>query len=217
MPRLIVFAKEPRPGSVKTRLARSVGEQVAADLYEAFLSDTLANCEEACRAAGAGLCISFSPARAAGYFGELAPRALLLPQPEGDLGTRLGAAVETVLGLGSNGAVLVGSDLPQLEPRDLEHALRTVSEGRAALGPSRDGGYWLLGLPRSAPSVFEGVEWSTERVLAQTRERLEGEGLDVVDLPTHFDVDDGGDLEHLRAVLANLPTERCPHTRAALG
>lgn len=216
MPHLIVLAKEPRPGTVKTRLARSVGDGVAARLYEAFLADTLSACEEACRIAGARLCISFSPASAADYFGELAPHAVLLPQPDGDLGARLGAAAETVLGLGAQGVVLVGSDLPYLDSADLVHALRTVSEGRAIVGPSMDGGYWLLGLPRAAPAVFEGIEWSSEHVLGQTLERLEDEDFELVQLATHFDVDDETDIERLRALLGELPLERCPRTRAAL-
>ena len=216
MRRLIVFAKQPRPGSVKTRLARSVGDAAAAQLYEAFLGDTLEVCRAACRSADTGLCVSYSPASAADYFGGLAPDAVLLPQGEGDLGARLAAAVDTAFGLGSEGVVVVGSDLPHLEQEDLARALRAVDMGRAALGPSRDGGFWLLALPRPAPQVFAGVDWSTERVLSQTLDRLEREEFEVMRLATRFDVDEAKDLARLRALLEKLPPERCPRTREAL-
>lgn len=209
---LILIGKRPDSGAVKTRLARSVGDAAATRLYGAFLGDTL----EVCRGADARLCISYTPASAAAYFSELAPEAVLLPQPDGDLGVRLAAAVETVFSLGAEGVVLVGSDLPQLELADLERALRAVRMGRAALGPSRDGGYWLLGLPRSVPAVFEGLDWSTDRVLGQTLDRLERAELEVVRLATRFDVDVGRDLERLRLLLEKLPPERCRRTREAL-
>lgn len=209
---LIVFAKEPRPGAVKTRLGRALGDEAAAKLYAAFLDDTLA----VCRTVDAELCVSYTPASAAGWFGALAPDAVLMPQPEGDLGTRLNAAVESAFLIGATGVVVVGSDLPQLETADLERALRAVEMNRAAVGPTRDGGYWLLGLPRPAPEVFSGVDWSTQRVLGQTLDRLAAEEFEVMRLTTRFDVDDAADLERLKAMLEKLPPERCPATRVAL-
>jgi len=216
VPHLIVLAKEPRPGLVKTRLAKGLGDLVAARLFEAFLLDTLEVCRAACRASGASLCVSYSPASAADYFQELAPDALLMPQPDGDLGARLAAAVEFVWDRGADGAVLVGSDLPHLEQADLQLALDALASAGAVLGPSCDGGYWLLGLSRPAPGVFEAIDWSTARVLEQTRERLEREGFEVVELPTLFDIDDAADLERLRAVLEHASPERCPRTRSVL-
>ena len=212
MQRLIVFAKQPRPGAVKTRLGRDLGDEAAAALYAAFLDDTLS----VCRAVDVGLCVSYSPPSAADWFGALAPDAVLMPQPDGDLGARMNAAVESAFRIGATGVLLVGSDLPQLEVADIERAMRAVDMGRAAVGPTRDGGYWLLGLPRPAPLVLRGVDWSTSLVLGQTLDRLAAEELDVVRLTTRFDIDDSADLERLRAMLEQLPPERCPATRAAL-
>lgn len=212
MQRLIVFAKEPRPGAVKTRLARTLGDEPAARLYDAFLHDTL----DVCRAADLGLCVAFTPTHATAWFGELAPDAVLMPQPEGDLGERLEAAVEAGFRLGSEGVLVTGSDLPHMEPADLERARRAVSMGRAALGPTSDGGFWLVGLPRAVPGLFDRIPWSTERVLGRMLDHLEREGLEIVRLSTTFDIDVAADLERLRAHLAALPPERCPHTRAAL-
>jgi len=206
---LILFAKEPAEGEVKTRLAREIGAVRATSLYDALLRDSV----ERFRGAGARLALSFSPAKAAGFFGELAPDALLLVQPEGDLGARMASAFERAFDLGFERVAVVGTDAPHVDPDWIEGAFERLREVPLALGPTADGGYWLVGLSRPAPELFEGVRWGTRHVLDETRRRAEHLTLDLAELQETFDVDRPEDLAPLRELLERTPSA-CPLTRA---
>jgi rSAM/selenodomain-associated transferase 1 len=212
---VLLMAKAPRPGLSKTRLARGAGMTAAraSQLAEAFLRDTLRTLR-ALR--GARLVVCYAPADAVEELRVLAPGARLVPQPETDLGGRLTHAFALAFAEGARRVLALGADAPQLAPELLERAFAALDERELVLGPSLDGGYYLIGLREPRPALFEGVEWSTPRVRAQTLARARAGGLRVHELEPHFDVDEPADLEKLRAFIARHGAGRCPHTARAL-
>ncbi len=207
-----MLAKAPRPGLAKTRLARGGGLSLeqAAGFARAFLVDTLATCA---RAGAERVVVAYSPAEARSEFEALAPLVELRPQVEGDLGARIGAAFEEGFAGGAARVVAIGSDTPHLGVDRVSAAFERLQRAEVVLGPTRDGGYYLVGLRGPRPELFEGVEWSTERVRSQTlaaarRLRLRVELLDELE-----DIDGAAELERLRLELSAAPS-RCPATSA---
>lgn len=207
---LIVMAKQPTRGQVKTRLAATIGETAAAQLYEAFLRDTLGLCP-----AETELLLSFTPAEARCYFGDLAPGAALFAQPDGDLGVRLRRSFDEAFRLGCDSAVVIGSDSPHLPAIVLHQAFDTVEEHGGCIGPSEDGGYYILGLSRPEPALFDAIAWSTAAVFEQTMERAEEAGVHLACLSPCFDIDTLEDLLRLDEMLPGLD-EGLMYTRQAL-
>ncbi|MEI2771716.1 MAG: TIGR04282 family arsenosugar biosynthesis glycosyltransferase [Candidatus Competibacter sp.] len=195
--RLLIFAKAPIPGRVKTRLAGRLGTRGAARLYRQLLCRTLA------LARAARLCpveLWCAPDARHGFFvacrREYGVR--LRRQCAGDLGKRMSHAFNRTST--ENGyAVLIGSDCASVGTTELRAALDQLATGRdAVLGPAADGGYVLVGLRRPCPSLFRGIAWSTPAVLAATRRRLRQAGLYWAELPVGWDVDTPADLRRLR-------------------
>ncbi len=184
---LIIFARAPRLGTVKRRLARGIGDRAALRLYRAGL-------EALCRAVGRDrrwrTLLSATPDGARARW----PRGMaVVPQGQGSLGARLDAATRP-----HRRVVVVGSDVPGLRGPDVAAAFRAVRAGRAAFGPAEDGGYWLVGLPPRRPGKpFAGVRWSTEHALADTLRNFRGRP--VAMLRRLRDLDTAEDLEALRA------------------
>ena len=199
---LILFARAPVPGSVKTRLAAVLAPEGAARLYRAFL-------EDAARVyAGpewtAVLYADPNPheTRLAAIFGEPWRRET---QEPGDLGFRLAAAFEAERSLGASAVLAVGSDHPALPRRSLEQLFDSVERGDdVALIPAQDGGYCAIALgPRAATAVmFRDIPWSSEETLAVTVARARIEGLQAALLPSAYDVDRPEDLQTLARDLA---------------
>ena len=187
--RIVLFAREPVAGKVKTRLIPTLGAEGARDLYLQLLRRQIAVLaqEPPCPAE---LWVEGDPAHPAfaGFPGALRR------QRGADLGERMRRAADDVLA--RHGAVvIIGSDCPQLDRDYLCAALTALAQGEdAVLGPAHDGGYVLIGLRRRAPAVFAGVEWGSSRVLEQTLARLRGEGLRHRLLDTLADVDRPEDL-----------------------
>ena len=198
---MIVLAKEPVPGQVKTRLTPPYTPEQAASLAAAALHDTLAAVR---RAPGVRpvLCL-------AGHDAPAHPRcadcrtAPVVAQRAGDLGVRIAAAFADVAGDGP--AVLVGMDTPQVRPAQLAAAAAALRTADAVLGPADDGGWWLLGLRRPRAGLFDGVPMSTARAGAEQLQRLTDSGLRVVAAPRLRDVDTAADA---RAVAALAPRTR---------
>ena len=211
--RLVLFAKVPEFGRAKTRLARDVGEGAARDLAEAFVLDTLST---SARVEGVQVAVAYSPTTGEDWFRARAPGALLVQQPETDFGSRMCRAMDAMFEDGAKRCVMIGMDTPQLEPARIESAFEALKESDVCLGPSEDGGYYLIGLRAPAPQLFEGVAWSTASVLAETRSRAAESGLSVHQLDSEFDIDEAADLERLTAVLAARPGVGAA-TRDALG
>jgi hypothetical protein len=197
---LIVFAKAPRPGEVKTRLIPVLGAAGAARLHERLVDRALATAA----AAGLGaveLCGDpasdpFLAARAAAH------GAALAEQGPGDLGARMHRAFQRAL-TGAPAAILIGTDCPALTAEYLRDAGDALAAGLdAVLGPAADGGYVLIGLRRVHPSLFERIRWGGPDVLQDTRTRLGALGWRWRELGTLWDVDRPEDLERLARAIA---------------
>jgi glycosyltransferase A (GT-A) superfamily protein (DUF2064 family) len=140
-----------------------------------------------------------------------------LPIACDDIGDGLNQALERVLAAGHSPAMAFHSDGPTVPAAYLEQAIARLQEADVVLGPSEDGGYYLIGLKQARPELFRDIEWSTERVTAQTLARIHTLGLNGALLPSWYDVDRPADLDRLRVELATLPAEVAPHTRRFLG
>jgi len=190
---LIVFARAPEPGRVKTRLAPLLGERGAALLHARLVEQSL----RTANAAGfVRVLVYCAPSAKRDFFRRLQERygVRLHSQGRGDLGERMYRALRR-----HPGAVLIGSDVPALRPADLRAAARALAEGAdAVVAPAQDGGYALIGLRRAARGVFAGVDWGGSRVLAQTRARLRALGWRWTELRTVWDVDRPGDVARLK-------------------
>ena len=181
-PRLAIFARAPRRGQVKTRLARDVGEDAAFAAYQELLAATLNEL-----APGRG---RFAPEiwveGDAPEVDEWRQRFPVIRQPNGDLGARMAAAFDQGV------RVLVGCDIPALTAGHVDAALGLLAEADVVLAPTEDGGYCLIAMNAPQARLFEAIPWGTERVLADT---LAAAGALVVRLlPALWDVDDGTDL-----------------------
>jgi uncharacterized protein len=189
--RVIVFAKAPVAGHVKTRLARSVGGARALELYRWLGATVIAQLRDP----RWELWVAFTPSAERGHVEAwLGPADRWTPQPDGDLGERLAAAVSAAFAAGDGPVLLVGTDCLALTAERVAEALSALATHDAALGPARDGGYYLLGMTR-ALAVFDGVAWSTSAVAEHTRARLREAGATWVELQTEVDVDEAADLD----------------------
>lgn len=192
---LIIFAKAPLPGYAKTRLARVLGNAAAARLASRMLDHTLACAAEA----GIGpieLCCTPDTAhpqfqRAVGQFG-----VSLTGQGGGDLGERMHRALARSLERYSR-AILIGTDAPGLCAGTLRAAAHALRKQSSVFAPASDGGYALVGLSRPAPQLFDGIAWSTARVMSQTRERIGRLAMSSLELAAVHDVDEPEDLVHI--------------------
>jgi hypothetical protein len=193
--RILIFAKSPEPGRVKTRLVPALGPQGAADLQSHLLAETVARLAAA-PLAQVELWCDPHPERAP--FLELADRyGLALRRQRGaDLGERMLVAASEALGR-SSAAVLVGTDCPPLDAAYLGRALKKLDGRDAVLGPAEDGGYVLLGLKRAAGELFRDIPWGTDRVAEITRARMMALSWGWAELPELWDVDRPEDLKRL--------------------
>jgi uncharacterized protein len=198
---LTVMAKAPIAGQVKTRLSPPLTAEQAAGLHACFLRDTVGSLADASAATGARWVISYTPAgEEAAFRGILPPGALLLPQRGNEFGDRLLRTSEDLFACGFSSVCLIDSDSPTVPTSAFVRAAEALAApgDRVVLGPSDDGGYYLLGVNQQHKFLFENISWSTAEVAQQTRERARQLGLPVVSLPTWFDVDEEPSLERLR-------------------
>ena len=209
---LAVMTKAPHPGRVKTRLVPPLTPEEAAELNKCFLRDTAATISNACsRCLACPAGSALATARAKGiavytpvgaesvYAGILPPNFILLPQRGDEFGERLYFAVEDLFKCGFESVCLIDSDSPTVPAANFEHAMQVLTAlgDGVILGPSEDGGYYLIGLKKLDRRLFEQIDWSTERVLDQTIQRANEIGLEVTLLPTGYDVDDAVSLRRL--------------------
>jgi rSAM/selenodomain-associated transferase 1 len=202
-PALVVIAKAPAPGRVKTRLCPPCTPRQAAQLAWAALEDTLAACSEATCAGRRVIALDGEP-------GTWLPAGWDVVAQRGDgLALRLAHAFEDV----GVPAFVIGIDTPQLTAAQLDEALAALERADAVFGPAMDGGYWGLGLREHEPAVFAGVPMSRADTGAVQRSRLRELGLRTAELPRLVDVDEIADA---RAVAVEAPASRFAAALAAL-
>jgi uncharacterized protein len=187
-PVVAILLKAPRLGTVKTRLAAEVGDRHALRLYRVMVARTLA----AAREAGLVPAIWFTPADAAAEMRHwLGEATIMRPQASGDLGARLAVAAQAVEP--GRGWLAIGADCPRLDAALLAEAAAEIAGQDVVLGPTVDGGYYLIGGRAPLPDLFTGMPWSTSALLDATRARLADAGVSWCELRTLRDVDTADD------------------------
>ena len=182
---LILFVKAPRPGAVKTRLAKAIGAPAAVAAYRQLV-ETLLNQLQGL----GGVEVCFSPDDAASELQHwLKEGWSSSPQGDGDLGQRLQSAFQRAFQAGAKRVAIIGSDCPAIRVEDIREAWGGLQTHDVVLGPATDGGYWLIGLRQPQPALFRGVHWSTGDVFAETIQRVQHAGLSVQLLHELADVD----------------------------
>jgi uncharacterized protein len=239
-----VMTKAPQAGRVKTRLVPPLTAEEAAELNKCFLRDTAAAISSACSrrpvdnaentrqirhpyashseaaTAACGVAV-YTPIGAEAAYGNILPADFsLLPQRGDKFGERLYFAIEDLFKCGFESVCLIDSDSPTVPAENFIEAaeLLSTSEDRVVLGPSEDGGYYLIGLKKLHRHLFEQIDWSTERVLHQTSQRANEIGLELKLLPTGYDVDDAASLRRLcdELLAENSDNSIAPNTRTFL-
>ena len=212
---LVIVGKPPEAGRTKTRLSPPLSPVEAAELYRGFVQDTAAM---ALRLGWERVSLIHpGESGAAGVLAGLLPDTVTLrPQGGVGLGDALADAFRTHLEEGFGKVVLIGSDNPTLPAEIVARAADALAHSDLAIGPSADGGYYLIGMSRPHLGVFERITWSTSVVLGETLERARELGLSVELLPEWYDVDTADDLDRLQTELARLPPRVAPSTRSVL-
>lgn len=198
---LVIFAKAPIPGQVKTRLCPPLTHDEAATLHGSFVLDQL----ERTKTAAARLrlpidrYLACAPSVSHVFFKIMEERhaVKLIDQIGEDLGDRMTYAFENLFARGYQRVLIVGTDVPTLPLAHFQQALAQLEDHDLVLGPALDGGYYLIGLQRLAPDLFSGIPWSTDRVLSMTREKAAHLGLRSAMIPPWRDIDTVDDLTSL--------------------
>ena len=196
---LAVMTKVPRAGQVKTRLVPPLSPQEAAQLNVCFLRDTATAIGKARGTTARGIGVYTPVGAEAAYIDILPDDFDLLPQRGNGFGERLAFAAADLFKCGFTSVCLIDSDSPTVAADVYAQAVELLSKPTQSvvLGPSDDGGYYLIGMKREHPELFQRIDWSTERVLDQTKQRAQEIKVDVSLLPTGYDIDDAASLRRL--------------------
>jgi uncharacterized protein len=216
-----IMTKAPQPGKVKTRLTPPLSPVEAAELNACFLRDLSHSIHLATNQARAcGVAIYTPIGHESVYENILPPDFLLIPQRGESFGSRLNFATADLLAAGFESVCLINSDSPTVPAATFAEAANELGQtgDKVVLGPSNDGGYYLIGLKQVHERVFEDIEWSTERVFEQTIERVKELGLRLHLLASGLDVDDETSLHQLcdELLCEDSPPGTAPHTRTFL-
>src|SRR5215475_12839158 len=213
---LAVMAKAPLPDQVKTRLQPSLTAEEAAALSRSLLVDQLNHLQELTRT---DFYLAFASDDAQCLMEKLAPSYFrLFPQQGDDLGSRMAAVFERLFQMGHKNIALIGGDLPPVPLGffNQAYAFFESSEKRVVLGPSRDGGYYLVGSNQPTPEIFASMSWRHSEVLKETKNRLASLRVDYCLLPLWFDIDTVDDLRYLESVSDNELKEAMRNTTPLL-
>lgn len=214
---LAIMTKAPRAGQVKTRLTPPLTPEESATLNIAFLQDMAEAITRACaRGQAAGVGVYTPVGEEAAYENILPNDFYLIPQRGEAFGDRLVFALQDLWQAGFESVCLINSDSPTVPAASFAEAVEVLSrpDDRVVLGPSDDGGYYLIGLKKLHRRLFEAIAWSTERVLDQTKEHAAEIGLPVHSLPVGSDVDDKAALRRLCGALLRPGAERLAVARS---
>lgn len=197
---LIIFAKEPEAGRVKTRLQGYLSKEMCVKLYKAFLMDTL-ELARVIKCPNKILAYA-SSGPGPGYLKRIASQETIFYKQRGkNLGERMDNAFKFAKRMNCDKAVIIGSDSPNLPAKYIKDAYLRLDENDIILGPSYDGGYYLVGLKEPCPGIFKGVEWSSKTVLEKTVKNAGNIGKKVSLLREWYDVDDSIGLVRLKSDL----------------
>src|SRR6266516_5543525 len=218
---LAVMTKAPQAGQVKTRLVPPLTPEQAAELNKCFLRDTAAAISSAIGGHNACGIAVYTPIGAESAYDDIfSSNVSLLPQRGEEFGERLYLAAQDLFQCGFKSVCLIDSDSPTVSAENFAQAVRLLQRprDRTVLGPCDDGGYYLIGLKKPHRELFERIDWSTERVLAQTMQRAREIGLEVELLEPGYDVDDAASLRRLCNELLGhtAALDIAPHTRKFL-
>jgi rSAM/selenodomain-associated transferase 1 len=202
-PAVIVMAKAPRPGEAKTRLQPFLNAKQAGELAACFFQDTVTKIKQI----APNLIIAYSPNDGREFLETLSPgkKSLWIEQQGEDLGKRLESVIEYAEKMNFRPIITIGTDSPTFPAEYLLKAIESLESKSAdiVLGEAKDGGFYLIGLQKSVPNLFEGIAWSTPKVFGQTSDNAERAGLArLLKLPVWYDVDTPQDLLFLRDELA---------------
>jgi len=199
---LVIVAKEPEEEKVKTRLEICLAPKERMELYRCFLEDTVEEAILLTKRNSSNLFIAYTPARAEKTFRKMVGENVsLISQRGSNFGKRLENVFRDIFALDYNQVVLIGSDSPTLPLGFMNDAFQGLRDNDVIIGPATDGGYYLIGLTKVFPELFEGIDWSTSRVLGQTVTAISKLGLRSNFLPVWYDVDTPEQLNFLEAHL----------------
>jgi uncharacterized protein len=201
-PVVIAMLKAARLGTVKTRLAEEIGQEAAVRVYRRLVVRQMAAVPADWRVE-----VHFTPADAGDAMRAwLGSRHGYFPQSEDDLGARVQTAIDGAFSRGAPAVLVIGGDCPELDTALLRQAADALSGQDLVLGPTVDGGYYLIGMRGRQPGLFSDMPWSTSAVFEETMKRVQALGLTVEKLPRLYDVDTADDLRRFPEII-DLPDE----------
>jgi len=191
---LIVFQKNPEPGNVKTRLAKDIGYEKATEIYVFLLAHT----HQQVQKVNADIFVYFQGGINENYV--VLPRYYLAHQEEGDLGKKMEVAFNEIFNYGYKEVLIIGSDCYELNHSIIEEGFQALSMHDLVIGPTEDGGYYLLGMKKAHSFLFKNKPWSTSSIYKLTSEEANSHGLKIYNLPMLSDVDTIEDLGDLKEI-----------------
>ena len=193
-----IFAKYWTAGRVKTRLAASIGEPAAAEFHHTCVETLLSRFENT----GDRRVIGFAPPERENEFQTVAGKSwTATAQVAGNLGERMSEYFREAFAMNMTRVLLIGSDSPTMPQSVIDSAFESLKSVDVVVGPTNDGGYYLIGMSTYRPEIFEDIEWSTGQVWQQTRDRIESNGISFKELPAWYDIDNIDDLKRLHQEL----------------
>lgn len=211
---VIVMAKVPKVGFTKTRLTPPLSPLAATKLYEALLQDTISLVSSI---ESVALALAVSPPDETDYFEQICPpETIFIPLTCQNIGECQSLSIRKLLDMGYSNVFTLNGDGPSLPKDYIEQAVEKISTHDIVLGPSTDGGYYLIGMKKHYEEVFQNIQWSTKTVFDETIAITNERNLSVSKLPTWYDVDTIEDIERLRNDLDKLPKNQLVHTRNIL-
>jgi rSAM/selenodomain-associated transferase 1 len=192
--KLIIFTRYPEPGITKTRLIPVLGKAGAANLHRLMAQRTIARALSLQKSRRLSVEIHHTGGSQQQMEDWLGTDLIYQNQIDGDLGARMTAAFQNSFDSGVDKVAIIGTDCPDLKAEILAQAFDELSDRDLVLGPAKDGGYYLIGLRRSIPELFDGINWGTSEVFASTRAIAQNLGLNIAVLPILADIDRPEDL-----------------------
>ena len=184
--------KYPEPGKVKTRLAKEIGDEKAADVYRQIAGRIMKN---TLHTREYERMVFYDPAGRLRDFEAWLPGETFILQTGNDVGEKMDNAIRDLLEMGAEKAVLTGADIPELTAEIMIQAFVALDDADIVIGPARDGGYYLIGMKVPHPEIFRNIPWSTEKVYQKTVDNMNRMGLSYRTVTTLSDLDRKGDLE----------------------